>query len=248
MPRRARLVIPGLPVHITHRGNNRQRCFFEDCDRAFYLFHLRRLLPQAACALHAYCLMTNHVHLLLTPTAMDSCARLMRRLSQLHTQYVNRTYRRTGTLWEGRFHSSIVQSESYLLTCYRYVERNPLDAGLCERLDQYEWSSIRANVHGTFDAAITPHEEYVRLGDSAQSRRAAYRELLAAPLTEERRDEIERATNGNFALGDDKFKRSISAATGRRAYPGLPGRPAQHGSCDDQIDLFQSGKTWSVPD
>ena len=248
MPRRARLVISGLPVHITHRGNNRQRCFYEDCDRAFYLFHLRRLSPQTGCALHAYCLMTNHVHLLLTPAATDSCARLMRRLSQLHTQYVNRTYRRTGTLWEGRFHSSIVDSESYLLTCYCYVERNPLDAGLCQRLDEYEWSSSRTNLHGAFDAAITPHEEYLRLGNTAESRRAAYRELLAVPLTDERREEIERATNGNFALGDENVKRAISVAGGRRAYPGLPGRPSQHVVSDEQADLFEPGKTWSVPD
>lgn len=241
-------MLAGLPVHITHRGNNRQRCFFEDCDRVFYLFHLRRLVPQAACALHAYCLMTNHVHLLLTPAALDSCARLMRRLSQLHTQYVNRTYRRSGTLWEGRFHSSIVQSESYLLNCYRYVESNPLDAGLCKRVDEYEWCSTRTNVHGVFDAAITPHEEYLRLGSSAESRRAAYRELLGAPLTDECRDEIERAMNGNFALGDEKFKRSMSMAIGRRVYPGLPGRRMQAGAGDKQADLFATGKTWSVPD
>lgn len=131
MPRRARLVLAGTPLHVTHRGNNRQRCFYEDCDRAFYLFHLRRLLPNTQCALHAYCLMTNHVHLLLTPVTVSSCARLMQTLAQLHTQYVNRTYGRTGSLWEGRFHSCVVQSEEYLLTCYRYVERNPVDAGLC---------------------------------------------------------------------------------------------------------------------
>jgi len=179
---------------------------------------------------------------------MDSCARLMRRLSQLHTQYVNRTYQRTGTLWEGRFHSSIVQSESYLLTCYRYVESNPLEAGLCRQVDEYEWSSVRANVDGVFDPAITPHEEYLRLGSTDESRRAAYRELLGAPLTEECSEAIERATNGNFALGDENFKRQISIAVGRRVHPGLPGRPTQSGASDKQADLFAIGKTWSVPD
>src|SRR5688572_5268224 len=174
MPRRARLMLAGIPVHITHRGNNRQRCFYEDADRAFYLFHLRRLLPHAQCKLHAYCLMTNHVHVLLTPTALDSCARLMKGLAQLHTQYVNRTYGRSGSLWEGRFHSCLVQSEGYLLNCYRYVELNPVDAGVCAHPAKYEWSSYQANGQGVFDAAITPHDEYVRLGGTAHSRRAAY--------------------------------------------------------------------------
>jgi putative transposase len=141
-----------------------------------------------------------------------------------------------------------VQSESYLLNCYRYVESNPMDAGLCKRVDEYEWSSVRTNVRGVFDAAVTPHEEYLRLGSTAESRRAAYRELLGAPLPDGCREEIERATSGNFALGDERFKRSISIAIGRRAYPGLPGRPLQSGASDKQADLFGTGKTWSVPD
>lgn len=233
-------MLPGIPVHVTHRGNNRQNCFFEEPDRAFYLFHLNRLLPHAQCALHAYCLMTNHVHLLLTPATADSCARLMKRLAQLHTQYVNRTYRRSGTLWEGRFHSSLVQSESYLLGCYRYVELNPVEAALCKRPSEYEWSSCRMNAHGAFDPIITPHEEYLRLGSTAESRRAAYRELLALPLPREMREEIEKATNGNFALGDETFKQSVSRALGRRAYPGAPGRPSQAVACDEeQADLFE---------
>jgi putative transposase len=233
-------MLPGMPVHITHRGNDRQRCFYEECDQAFYLFHLRRLLPHTQCALHAYCLMTNHVHLLLTPATVDSCARLMKGLAQRHTQYVNRTYRRTGTLWEGRFHSCLVQSEDYLLTCYRYVELNPVEAGLCEHPDEYEWSSCRTNAHGIFGAVVTPHEEYLRLGGTADSRQAAYRELLAAPLSRESRDEIDSATNGNFALGDEKFKQAVSKALGRRAYPGAPGRPSQPVTCeDDQGDLLK---------
>jgi putative transposase len=227
-------------MHITHRGNNRQQCFFQDCDRAFYLFHLRRLLPHAQCALHAYCLMTNHVHLLLTPATLKSCAHLMKRVAQLHTQYVNRTYGRSGTLWEGRFNSCLVQSEDYLLTCYRYVELNPVAARLCAKAGDYEWSSCGANAHGVCDRAITPHEEYVRLGVTADSRRAAYRELLASPLSAEKVDEIRKATNGNFALGTDKFQKAVSTALGRRAYPGLPGRQSLSIAGDAaQPDLFE---------
>lgn len=241
MPRRARLILAGMPVHITHRGNNRQLCFYEDQDWAFYLFHLRRLLPHSECALHAYCLMTNHVHLLVTPAAIDSCAGLMKPLAQVHTQYVNRTYGRSGSLWEGRFHSCLVQSEEYLLTCYRYVERNPVEAGLCRRPGEYEWSSCRTNAHGVPDAAITPHEEYLRLGPTAEARRSAYRELLGVPVPRERLDEIRAATNGNFALGSERFKHAISLALGRRAYRGSPGRrsPATIGD-GSTPDLFKA--------
>jgi putative transposase len=234
-------MLAGMPVHITHRGNNRQRCFYEDCDRAFYLFHLRRLLPNTQCALHAYCLMTNHVHLLLTPVTAYGCAQLMKHLAQLHTQYVNRSYGRTGSLWEGRFHSCLVQSDEYLLACYRYVERNPVEAGLCERAGEYEWSSAGSNAHGLFDAAITPHAEYMRLGNTADSRRTAYRELLAAAVSSQTTDEIRSATNGNFALGNEKFKRAVSTAVGRRAYRAAPGRPSQAvAPRDSQSDLFEN--------
>lgn len=219
-------MLAGMPVHITHRGNNRQACFHQDHDRAFYLFHLRRLLPHAQCALHAYCLMTNHVHLLITPVKADSCARLMKGVAQLRTQYVNRTYGRTGSLWEGRFHSCLIQSEEYLLTCYRYVERNPVEAGLCMHADEYEWSSCRANANGFVDPTITPHEQYLRLGTDAESRRAAYRELLSTRVPPERVHEIRSATSGNFALGDDDFRQAVSAALGRRAYRGVAGRPS----------------------
>lgn len=235
-------------MHITQRGNNRQRCFYEDADRAFYLFHLRRLLPHMRCALHAYCLMTNHVHLLVTPAALDSCARLMKSIGQLHTQYVNRTYQRSGSLWEGRFHSCLVQSERYLLECYRYVELNPVDAGLCAHAADYEWSSYRANADGAFDVAITPHEEYLRLGTSADSRRAAYRQLVVSRMRPEILEEIRAATNGNFALGDEKFKRAVSATLGRRAYRAEPGRPSTLVVSDqDQPDLFDRRKNVVCP-
>ena len=233
-------MLAGIPVHITHRGNNRQRCFYAESDHAFYLFHLRRLLPQSQCRLHAYCLMSNHVHLLLTPEKLDSCARLMKRLAQLHTQYVNRTYQRSGTLWEGRFNSSLVQSEDYLLNCYRYVELNPVEALLCRHPTDYEWSSCRTNANGSPDSAITPHEEYLRLGATGDTRRAAYRGLLAIPLLSQTREEIDRATNGNFAFGNEAFTRMVSLALGRRAYPGMAGRRSQAGVlAPDQEDLFQ---------
>lgn len=226
MPRRARLIVDSLPVHVVQRGNNRAPCFFEEEDRSFYLFHLRRLLPRTECLLHAYCLMTNHVHLLLTPRAPASCAGLMKGLGQLHTQYVNRQYGRSGTLWEGRFKSCIVQSGEYLLSCYRYIELNPVRAGLCAHPADYAWSSFRANARGEKSALLVPREEFIRLGTDEIERRQAYAALFGSALDAKRVDDIRSATNGNFVLGDPAFKRALASSLGRRVEPGRPGRPS----------------------
>jgi len=226
MPRRARIMMSGLPVHVVQRGNNRAPCFFQDQDRSFYLFQLARLLPRARCALHAYCLMTNHVHLLVTPMTAQGCAKLMKDLGQLHTQYVNRQYGRSGTLWEGRFKSCIVQSEDYLLSCYRYIELNPVRAGLCSRPGEYPWSSFRVNAEGLPGALLSPHDEFRRLGVDDVERQVAYAKLFGSHLDAKRIEEIRAATNGNFALGDAAFRRQLAARLGRRVEAGNPGRPA----------------------
>ena len=238
MPRRARLVLPGMPVHIRHRGNNRQPCFFADEDRAFYLFHLRRLLFHAACRLHAYCLMPNHAHLLVTPTTVAGCGRLMQRVAQLHAQYINRTYGRSGTLWEGRFRSCIVQFEEYLLACYRYIDSNPVRAGLCGDPADFAWSSYRFNARGAADGALAPHEQYEALGATLGERRQAYIALFAGDQRYWRIDEIRKATDGNFALGDERFKRALAAKLGRRVEPGKPGRPVRAPTGDEQLELL----------
>ncbi len=226
MPRRSRIMLTGVPVHIVQRGNNRQPCFFQEQDRNFYLLLLGRLLRSNGCALHAYCLMTNHVHLLVTADRLEGCARLMKHLGQLHTQYVNRGYARSGTLWEGRFRSCLVQTEDYVLSCYRYIELNPVRAGLSTHPRSYSWSSYRFNAEGACDALVTPHDEYRRLGNSNEERRHAYRALFNLLLEPERVDEIRAATNGNFALGNESFRQKVSAALGRRAGRGSPGRPS----------------------
>jgi putative transposase len=164
------------------RGNNRGACFVADPDRSFYLFHLGRALGRFGCSLHAYCLMTNHVHLLLTPLSEKGCGLLMKHVGQLHSQYMNRKYCRTGALWEGRFRSSLVQSESYLLACYRYIELNPMRAELVSNPADYEWSSYRINAKGMRSEIITPHAEYLRLGQTDAERRTAYEELVAEGL------------------------------------------------------------------
>lgn len=146
MPRQPRLILPEVAVHIIQRGNNRGACFHADSDYLVYLLHLRELSSKFDCSVHAYCLMPNHVHLLLTPGSPDSCTGLMRDLGQRYVQYFNRRHRRSGTLWEGRFRSCVAESARYVLACYRYIELNPVRAGLVSDPRAYPWSSFRANV------------------------------------------------------------------------------------------------------
>lgn len=225
MPRHARIIVPGAAVHLMQRGNNRSDCFFAEQDRSFYLFHLARLLARARCALHAYCLMTNHVHLLVTARDADSCATLMKHLHQLHTQYINRTYRRSGGLWDGRYKSCLVQSEGYLLTCYRYIELNPVRAGLATKAADYPWSSFRANAHGEACDFLAAHYEYSALGESADDRRIAYRGLFGSHGDAAVFDDIRKATNAGYVVGDSRFKTLVAGMLGRRVEHGRPGRP-----------------------
>lgn len=176
--------------------------------------------------------MTNHVHLLLTPEREECCARLFKRLGLLHTQYANRKYRRTGTLWEGRFRSCLVQSDFYLLACYRYIELNPVRARMVEHPGQYPWSSYRANAEGFSDSRITPHAEYLHLG------RDQYRSSFGSHIDPDLLREIRSTTNGGFALGTEIFKRRMADLLGRPVSKGLPGRPLRERSPEEGPDLY----------
>ena len=160
MPRRPRLKLAGIPVHLIQRGNNRGACFFEDDDYQFYLDHLGEPCRKYRVDLHAYVLMTTHVHLLMTPKKGEGASQVMKHLGQRYVQYVNRTYRRSGTLWEGRFRSCLVGEEEYLLGCQRYIELNPVRAGMVEHPGEYRWSSYRCNAQGSANALIRPHPLY----------------------------------------------------------------------------------------
>ena len=151
MPRRPRISLPGVPLHLIQRGNNRQACFFDDQDYLIYLDWLEEYAEVSRCTIHAYVLMTNHVHLPLTPDAGQSAGNLMKRLGQRYVQYINRTYRRSGTLWEGWFRSCMTQEEDFVLGCYRYIELNPVRAGIVEHPAEYRWSSYRAEKKGQRD-------------------------------------------------------------------------------------------------
>lgn len=239
MPRRARLSIPGIPWHIIQRGNNRSVCFHAEEDFQYYLHFLQEFSTKYGCAIHAYVLMTNHVHLLLTPQRPDSASVLMKHLGQRYVQYINRTYKRSGTLWEGRFRSCLTQSEDYVLACYRYIELNPVRAGMVNQPKDYRWSSYHHNALGKASSLITPHEEYLRISRDQPTRLEAYRALFKAHLDEEIVGQIRNATNGNFALGGERFQKEIEVALGRRARRGQSGRPTNNSNDDaSQMDLL----------
>ncbi|XCN74007.1 MAG: transposase [Candidatus Electrothrix aestuarii] len=229
MPRRPRIIVPGTPLHIVQRGNNRQACFFADEDYLFYLDWLKEYAKSAKCAVHAYVLMTNHVHLLLTPKKADSAGSLMKRLGQRYVQYVNRTYQRSGTLWEGRFRSCIIQEETYLFTCQKYIEMNPVRAGMVGYPGEYRWSSYSRNACGEKSKLIKPHFLYQELGETCKERQDAYQALFRHELDMVEIDKIRKATNGGFSLGNDRFHAEVSAMLGRWVTPGKAGRPRKKG-------------------
>lgn len=225
MPRRARISVPGIPWHIIQRGNNRTACFYAEEDYRKYLDTLKAQADKYECRIHAYVLMTNHVHLLLTPEKEDSSSLLMKNLGQRYVQYINRTYNRSGTLWEGRFRSCLTQSEDYVLACYRYIELNPVRANMVGHPRNYLWSSYRINAEGKKSDLITPHDQFMRLGRDEVSRREHYRDLFKVHIDPQVVDDIRRSTNGNYALGNERFKEEIAMMLKRRVTPGKPGRP-----------------------
>ena len=225
MPRRARLNISGYPLHVIQRGNNKAACFFADHDRCVYLGMLEELAALYECAIHAYVLMTNHVHVLATPSRPRAISRLMQNLGQRYVQYVNRTHKRTGGLWEGRFKSCVIDSERYLLTCSRYIELNPVRAGMVGHPELYAWSSYRANANGEISTLLSPHPLYMGLGADADDRRKNYRAFFREVMPSTVLDQIRAAANGGFALGSEDFIARIERASGMKARPGRPGRP-----------------------
>jgi putative transposase len=234
MPRRARLTYAGCALHLIQRGNNRGACFFEDADYGLY----RDLAAQAArdhgVAVHAYVLMTNHVHLLVTSASQDGASRLMKQLGERYVQSVNRARGRSGTLWEGRFRSCLVEEDSYFLACCRYIEMNPVRARMTDAAADYPWSSHGANAEARADALVTPHPLVLALGADAAARSAGYRALFDQPLDPALIDGIRAATNGGYVLGSERFQREIAAAIGRRTWRGLPGRPGKEPADDHQ--------------
>ena len=204
---------------------NRQRVFFVEEDYKRYLHVLHEAALAHDCSIHAYVLMPNHVHLLVTPGTHRSIPHVMQTLGRRYVQTLNRKYERTGTLWEGRYRASLVDSEAYLLTCYRYIELNPVRAGLSSSPERYHYSSYRCNALGQHDPIVTPHANYLALADRPEACRAAYRELFAEVLQESQLESIRSCVNASRVLGSDRFKDRVEQMLGRSVRPGQNGRP-----------------------
>jgi putative transposase len=214
-----------MPQHVIQRGNNREPCFYATDDYQFYLKTLRASLEREDCRLHAYVLMTNHVHLLVTADASFGISRLMQAIGRKYVQYINRTYRRSGTLWEGRYKASLIDSDAWLLTCMRYIEMNPVRAGMVNHPSDYRWSGHRANASGTNNPLPRPHELYMTLGNDAAERQFAYSELFRDQLAADQVHEIREMLNQELILGREDFKDRIAQMTQRQVRRGKDGRP-----------------------
>jgi len=229
MPRRPRTHLDGVPLHIVQRGHNRQPCFLGEEDYQAYLYWLGEALAKERCTLHAYALMTNHVHLLISPERAAAIPRLIIALGRRYVQYFNLTHRRTGTLWDSRYKSSLIQAETYLLACQRYIELNPVRAGMVNDPAHYRWTSYRHHALGQVNPYLTSHECYLGLACDEATRQASYRELFRSELDQAALSDIRLALNQSQPLGNSKFYAAIEAATGQRREAKPRGRPRTQG-------------------
>ena len=216
MPRSARLVIPGCPLHVVHRGVDHAATFRSPGDFQLYLGLLAEASAHGDCSVHAYVLMTNHVHLLLSTEDARGPARFMKLVAQRHAQHCNRHWGRSGPLWEGRFKSNIVETHRYALHCHRYIEENPLRAGMVRHSADYPWSSFRATAFGMPCAWLASDPVFAALGEDELGRRLAYRALFDAPHDPAVVEQIRSSIQGGFALGGPAFVRDVEKASGRR--------------------------------
>ncbi len=229
MARLPRFFVPGCPLHVIQRGNNREALFFDELDYRMYLEWLADAAHRHGCALHAYVLMTNHVHVLLTPDHPQSLPKTFQSLGRRYVQYVNTAHQRTGTLWEGRYRTTVIDSEAYLLTCCRYIELNPVRARLVTHPREYPWSSYHWHADGKADPLLTPHGLYLQLGRTADERQRAYRELFRRHLSGDTLDAIREATNKAWVLGSERFQARLARKIDRRVAPLPRGRPRAEG-------------------
>jgi len=227
MARKPRFNLPGYPQHVIQRGLDQQACFFSPSDYRGYLELLCESAERYGCDLHAYVLMTNHIHLLLTPRKTFGLSHMMQRLGQCYTRRINRRYHRSGTLWEGRFKACLVDTEQYLLSCMCYIELNPVRAGMVDHPAGYAWSSFHCNGLGQPDAVIMPHPLYIQLGCNTGARLTGYRRLFDTHLEAGLIDNIRDMLNQELVLGSDHFREQVEAMLDRQTSARPKGRPRQ---------------------
>lgn len=241
MPRRARIMLANTPVHIIQRGKNKQACFYHEEDYRVYLDWLNKYSQSCRCSIHAYVLMSNHVHLLLTSSTATGASEMMKRLGQRYAQYFNRAYQKSGTLWDGRFKSCLIEEGPYLMSCYRYIESTPVMKSVVEAPEDYPWSSYHGNGKAEINEILTSHALYKSQGVDTYSRQKAYRELFRYPLDEGLVKVIGSSTNGNAVLGSEEFQNEVEAQLGRRVTKGISGRP-----CSQKNEKKKSGMLSNV--
>jgi len=227
MARLPRLSVPGYPHHIIQRGNNRQAIFASTADYMLLLALLKENAQKFGVAVHAYVLMTNHFHILATPEQSNSLPLMMQAVGRSYVRYFNDAQHRTGTLWEGRYRSTLIQTDRYLLTCMAYLDLNPVRAGLVRQAKEYEWSSHRHYIGQRVDKLITPHPLFWTLGNTPFSREAAYADLVDCGITSAQQGDLTRSVLSGWALGDEDFVGDLQKRTTRRAVQAQAGRPAK---------------------
>ena len=225
MARLPRYYIKDQPQHIIQRGNNREPIFAANEDYLFYIECLQEAAKRHDLSIHAFVLMTNHVHLLASPQSVDSIPKTLQSVGRRYVQYFNHSYKRTGTLWEGRYKATVIDSDKYLLTCMRYIELNPVRAGMVEHPRDYNWSSYVANGEGKKNAQLTKHYLYQQLGVNETERVSAYQQLFQSTIADIELETIRESTNKGWCLGNDLFKEKVEHLSERQAKPKPKGRP-----------------------
>ena len=225
MARLARFFLPNQPMHVIHRGKDGRRVFFGKGDYERYRGWLAEAAEKYGCAIHAYVLMPNHIHLLVTPRTARSLPRLLQSLGRRHTRQVNAARDLDGARWEGRYRAAPIEAGAHLLDCMRYIEGNPVRGGLATRASAYPWSSYAGHAEGAADPVLSDHRLYRDLGATTGKRQRSYRELSKGALAPDFLEALRAATNGGWALGGTAFQRRIGIASGRRVTPLPRGRP-----------------------
>lgn len=225
MARQPRLAAPGYPHHVIQRGNNRQQIFLDDDDRRRFLDALRTQAREHQVAVHAYVLMDNHIHLLVTPNSVDGLPRMMQALGRGYVRHFNQRHGRTGTLWEGRYRSTVIEAERYLLACMTYIELNPVRAGMVGAPADFAWSSHGHHVGLRADPLVSPHALYWAMGDTPFARERAYGELISSRGHDADQKALSRAAHSGWALGSEEFLAGLGTQLNRRVEKAKPGRP-----------------------
>lgn len=236
MPRKPRFYLPGVPAHVMQRGHNRSAVFFDDEDYLEYLRILKAMAEKYQCLIHAYVLMTNHVHLLVTPFNKNSISRLFQGLGRQYVTYINKTYGLSGSLWEGRHKGNVIDSDVYFLTCMRYIELNPVRANMCVDPGEYRWSSYAANALGEPNSILTPHAEYYQLGKNRILQQKMYHGLFKEILDVKIMSDLRQGVQSGTPVGYNNFTQGIEQLLNCKTGYIIRGRPHKSAAVSDDTE------------